>query len=230
MRHRRLAVLGLLGGLLCAIGLGAAVGLLAAAQSAAARTTVNPIFPSIQLMPGQHVTGQFVVSPGSHGFVPWLRVENLKQGCATNTACASLASPLSSELHVQVSAPNGSTLQTTITDLVAGKALPGGLLSPGDPARHYRAVLSMPAGLDDAYQDRTISFGTQFGPRIAVRAQHGHRGQSHGDGNQTGEVGVSNQGGSLPFTGADIAVELAAALSAIAIGVMLVGSVRRRHG
>ena len=230
LRHPKWDLLGLLGGFLCAVVLGGAVGLLAAADGAAARTTVHPIFPSIQLMPGQHVAGQFVVSPGSESFVPWLRVDNVNQGCVTHAECPSLPSPLSSELRVLVSAPDGSTLQTTITDLVAGKALPGGQLRPGDSARHYRAVLSMPVDLDDAYQDRTISFGTQFGPRIAVLAHHGRRGQSSsGDGNKSGDVGVSNQGSSLPFTGADVVMELAAALSAIAIGALLVGAVRRPH-
>jgi hypothetical protein len=198
------------------------VGLIGAGSIAAARTTGQQqrVFSTESLVPGQTVAGHFVVPPRNQAFAPLLRVRDLSDRCVVNTACTSSSLPLSGVLHVVVTAPDGSTLHTTVAALVKAERLPGGNIAPGTPARRYDATLTLPADLANSYQARTVSFDLQYGSATQVL------GESFGRG---GVFSGSDAAGGLPFAVARFLIELAAVLSLLAVGLMVLLAARRRR-
>jgi hypothetical protein len=221
MTSRFLPSMRVIGTVLCALGLGAAAGLLVASQTAVAKPAGTAIFPATSLMPGQTIVGHFEVPAQNQTFSPWLRVRDLRDGCLGSGPCDS-SRPLSGLLQVVVTAPDGSTRETSIADLVKPELLPGGDIVPSSGARRYQATLALPASAGNSAEARNVSFDLQYGSQAHVLGETFHRGGG------TRHPGVTNQGGALPFTGADIVVEVAAALSLLAIGIMLLLAGRRR--
>jgi hypothetical protein len=184
------------------------------------------MFDTDGLMPGQTVSAHFSVPSEHHALKPMLQAKHLHDGCVHDTSCRPEAHLLSRVLEIVVTAPDGQTLRTTPAALVSATSLPGGVIPADSGSRHYSATLTLPASISNPYENRTTSFDFEYGDLGKGTGVLGEKvGRGSGKG---GSKGQTSAGSGLPFTGADILVELAAALSLIAGGASLtIGGLRR---
>jgi len=214
----------------------AAAGTAAAAQpsSTAHFTRSAPLFASNLIGAGGSVTGTIdLPASGVAGLTPYLQFRNVHDGCSTGTSCLGSPGELSKAMTFTVVGADRRAWSGTIRDLRHGITLPGDAPS-ATAALSYDVTASLPATATNASSLRTLSFDLEYGSNDrsghAVTKVLGEGFGRPGISGTTGAVAASNNSGSsLPFTGADLAIDLAAAAAAIALGASALIVGRRKH-
>jgi hypothetical protein len=201
-----------------------------------AETKPPSVFSVDALEPGQTVHGAITVPGAAVPVSPYLRIHAIQQHCLVAT-CADSAS-LASMLTMTVTAPNGATWRGALTALKPGIDLPGGLMAAGHD-RTYRMLLSLPARAGNQYEALAISAELDWGGRD----DDGHAVTPVGPGTST-HLGSDGGGDStpsvlgehllrpqrddsLPFTGLDALVLVAAASGSLVTGLAFTAVARR---
>jgi hypothetical protein len=203
---------------LCGLGIGTGA---SAATLASHQAAPVGVFRAQQLIPGDTLTGTIAVPAASTALDPYLQALHLVDGGPAGPQLSSL-------VQLVVRAPNGSSWTGTPADLLTAVKLPGGQLA-AHSSRTYAVSLTLPSAATKAYAGRTLGFDMEWGgmdsagaPVTAVLGETFTRG-SAGSGSSSG------LGGSLPFTGGDVSLEVAAALVLLVAGSAFVVVGRRNR-
>lgn len=197
---------------LCGLGIGTGA---SAATLASHQTAAVGVFQAAQLIPGDTLTGTIAVPGASTAVDPYLQALRLVDGGPAGP-------DLSSLVQLVVRAPDGSSWHGTPAQLITAVKLPGGQVA-AHATRTYAISLTFPSSATAAYAGRTLGFDMEWGgmdsagaPVTAVLGE-------------TFTRGSTGSGGSLPFTGGDVALEVAAALVLVAAGSAFVVVGRRNR-
>jgi hypothetical protein len=196
-----------------------------AAAPATVQQNDSGVFPNSPLVPGMTLTGRIYVPSSVDLLTPYLRFLDVREGCVKRGSCPTSGHLLSSVLFFSINGPNQTFWRGTVKSLREGIVLPGQPLARHAPPRAYDISVTLPREVTNSVEGRTLSFSLQYGGENAAgRLETQVLGEAFGSNSSATGAG----GGSLPFTGADLASQFAAGAGLLLAGFGLVGGARCR--